>query len=312
MSLFVMGLGFTLAAPLLCRERYATNGSHWIYSVGCSMGVLGPYFLACTFLDTTSILLCSTLLGFPVWCMERWRIAARKPRLTSGVIAFAVELMPFAFALLLIRALVVEPFVVPSSSMRPTLAVGNVVIVDKFTYGIHVPFVDAAVSDGRTPARGEVLVFRFPLDHTKPYIKRVIGIPGDRIAYRNGRLIVNGQEQSPTYFNTYSYVDEETGLTTEADEQSDSIGQIYFHSLKDAVNKEIGRGADFPPINGCSRDDQGISCVVPPDAYFVLGDNRANSLDSRYWGFVPSHLIIGRAVYSLHIANWRSAVTKLY
>ena len=307
-----MGLGFTIAAPLLCRERYAVDGSHWIYSVGCSMGVLGPFFLACTFLDTASILLFSTLLGLPIWCLERWRSAARKPRLTSGVIAFAVELIPFAFALLLIRALVAEPFVVPSSSMRPTLAVGNVVIVDKFTYGIHLPYFDALVTDGRRPTRGEILVFRFPLDRTKPYIKRVIGVPGDRIAYRNGLLSVNGQEISGTDLHTYSYVVENTGLTNEAIEQASILDEFNFHTLKDEGKKEIGRGTDFPPVNNCVRDDKGISCVVPSDSYFVLGDNRSNSLDSRYWGFVPRDLTIGRAVFSLGFSNRTLSFSKLF
>ncbi|WP_223508951.1 MULTISPECIES: signal peptidase I [unclassified Pseudomonas] len=263
--------------------------------------VLGPYFLLCTFVEMHTVLLLCVAVGAPFWIIERIRTSRGKGRLTLGVIAFAVELVPVAVLLLVIRSFVAEAYVVPSSSMRPNLAVGDFVFVDKITYGIRYPLSNKLLLDVSSPRRADVLVFRFPLDRSKPYIKRVIGIPGDLIEYRAGDLYVNNVKVLEEHAEHYEYIDERSGHTKLSEAMTEELSGKRFKILRDSQAQELGRGSDFPGIPGCDRNDQGLKCSVPNDSYFVLGDNRGNSLDSRFWGFVPRNDIIGRALYSVSI-----------
>lgn len=298
MSLFLSGLGLTAIAPVLCRKACAARGPQWVYTLGCMAAVLGPYFLLCTFVDMHTVLLLCVTLGTPFWIVERVRAARGKSRFTQGVIAFAVELVPIAVLLLVVRTFVAEAYVVPSSSMRPNLAVGNLVLVDKITYGLRYPLSNKLFLEISSPRRADVLVFRFPLDRSKPYIKRVIGIPGDLIEYRAGELYVNNVRVLDEDVERYEYVDDESGKPKVVTSRTEKLGGARYKILHDTHARELGRGTDFPDIPGCDRNDVGLKCLVPNDSFFVLGDNRGNSLDSRYWGFVPSHDIIGRALYS--------------
>jgi len=263
--------------------------------------VMGPYFLLCTFVDMHTVLLLCVTVGAPFWIVERIRAARGKSRFTQGVIAFAVELAPIAVLLLVVRSFVAEAYVVPSSSMRPNLAVGNLVLVDKITYGLRYPLSNKLFLEISSPRRADVLVFRFPLDRSKPYIKRVIGIPGDLIEYRAGELYVNNVRVLDEDVERYEYVDEESGKPKVVTSRTEELGGARYKILHDIHAQELGRGTDFPDIPGCDRNDVGLKCLVPNDSFFVLGDNRGNSLDSRYWGFVPSHDIIGRALYSVSL-----------
>lgn len=302
-SLFLSGLGLTAIAPVLCRNAFAARGPQWAYTLGCMAAVLGPYFLLCTFVEIHTVLLLCVAVGAPFWIFERIQTARGKGRLTQGVISFAVELVPVAVLLLGIRAFVAEAYVVPSSSMRPNLAVGNFVLVDKITYGIRFPISNKLLLGVSSPRRADVLVFRFPLDRSKPYIKRVIGIPGDRIEYRAGELYVNSVKVFEENAEHYEYVDEGSGKPMFSEVMTEELAGTRFKILHDSKAQELGRGSDFPDIPGCERSADGLKCIVPNDSFFVLGDNRGNSLDSRYWGFVQMNDIIGRALYSVSMGK---------
>jgi signal peptidase I len=273
--------------------------------------VLGPYFLLCTFVEMHIVLIMCVLVGAPFWITERIRAFRGKSRVTQGVIGFAVELVPVALLLLVIRSFVVEAYVVPSSSMRPNLPVGNFVLVDKFTYGLRSPLSNKLIMEVSSPRRADVLVFKFPLDRSKPYIKRVIGLPGDVIEYKAGELFVNSVKAVEEGVEVYEYIDERTGKHTLSKALTEELAGKRFKILQDTMAQELGRGSDFPDIPGCVRNALGIKCIVPNDAFFVLGDNRGNSLDSRYWGFVPRSDIIGRALFSVSTGRLDFKVQRL-
>lgn len=303
MSLFLSGLGLTVIAPALCRKALATRGPQWAYTLGCIAAILGPYFLLCTFVEMHTVLLLCVVIGAPFWFIERIRSARAKSRLTLGVIAFAVELVPIALLLLVIRSFVAEAYIVPSSSMRPNLSVGTFVLVDKVSYGLRYPISNKLLMSVSAPQRADVLVFRFPLDRSKPYIKRVIGVPGDLVEYRAGELYVNNVMVQEEYLEQYEYTDERSGKSKLTQAMTEDLSGTRYKILHDSLAHELGRGSDFPDIPGCERNSVGMKCVVPNDSFFVLGDNRGNSLDSRYWGFVPSSDIIGRAFYSISMSK---------
>ncbi|KAA0946215.1 signal peptidase I [Pseudomonas sp. ANT_H14] len=303
MSFFLTGLALTAIAPVLCRKALAEHGPQWANTLGCMSAVLGPFYLLCTFIDMHTVLLVCAAVSGPLWITERTRAARGKSRFTEGVLGFAVELAPIAVLLLVFRSFIAEGYIVPSSSMRPNLVVGNYVLVDKFTYGLRLPLFYTTLFAVSSPKRADVLVFRFPLDRSKPYIKRVIGIPGDLIEYRAGELYVNDVKINEEDIGRYDYIDESSGKPKQARIMTEELAGARFQILHDTQAKELGRGSDFPDIPGCDRSAEGLKCLVPNDSFFVLGDNRGNSLDSRYWGFVPARYIIGRAIYSISLSK---------
>lgn len=253
LSLFLSGLALTALAPVLCRKAIAVRGPQWAYTLGCMASVLGPYFLLCTFVEMHIILSLCIAVGAPFWIAERIRQARGKRRLTIGVIAFAVELVPIAMLLLVIRSFIAEAYVVPSSSMRPNLAVGDFVLVDKFTYGLRSPMSNNLILEVSFPRRADVLVFRFPLDRTKPYIKRVIGLPGDLIEYRAGELFINNAKVLDEDLEPYEYIDEDSRQLKSDRVMTEELAGIRYKALKDTQALELGRGSDFPDIPCCIR-----------------------------------------------------------
>ena len=202
-------------------------------------------------------------------------------------------LFPVIAAVFVLRSFVYEPFRIPSGSMIPTLQVGDLILVDKYTYGLRLPVWNAALTQGRRPARGEVVVFRYPPNPRMDYIKRVIGLPGDTVSYHNKRLTVNGQAVNsvpqPDYFDKDSVI--------HAKRWEETLGGRTYEVLNNPQMPAMVMGAgDFPFREQCEYSVEGVSCRVPEGHYFVMGDNRDNSLDSRAWGFVPDANIVGRAV----------------
>jgi signal peptidase I len=178
---------------------------------------------------------------------------------------------------LVIRTFAVEAFKIPTGSMESTLLVGDFLLVNKAVYGAQVPFTAIRLPALDSPERGDVVVFQYPLDKSKNYVKRVVGLPGDRVAMRNGDVYVNGERMSEAYVR-----------------HTQPGGDYYdpsFEWQRDHLAPSVDP-ADYRP----TRDDWG-PVVVPTGKYFVMGDNRDNSQDSRYWGFVGRSLIKGRPLF---------------
>jgi signal peptidase I len=209
-------------------------------------------------------------------------------------IEYSISFFPVILIVFLLRSFLVEPFKIPSGSMIPTLLIGDFILVNKYTYGIRIPVLNRKVIEIGRPHRGDVMVFRYPVDPSLDYIKRVVGVPGDRLEYRGRRLYLNGTEVPQRRVDDY--------LSRERMQYS----QRYLEKL-DSVEHEIlveedapafvQRMRSFPFQDNCNYNSNGLTCTVPPGHYFVMGDNRDNSSDSRVWGFVPDDAIVGRAFF---------------
>jgi len=172
--------------------------------------------------------------------------------------------------------------------------VGDFILVNKYTYGIRIPVINKKVIDVNPIARGDVVVFRYPQDPSVDYIKRVVGLPGDKVVYRNKRVTVNGEE-APVQNSGY-YTDSELGflrLPTYTEKLGNHLHQMMVVPAQPPV--ELSQVRQFAHRENCEYNDDGFSCTVPPGEYFMMGDNRDQSSDSRYWGFVPDDHIKGRA-----------------
>lgn len=209
-------------------------------------------------------------------------------------IAYTGSFFPVIAAVFIFRSFIFEPFKIPSSSMVPTLQIGDLILVNKFTYGIRLPIVSKKIININNPKRGDVMVFKFPKDTSLDYIKRVVGVPGDKIVYKNKRLSVNGVELS--YEKLPDYLDEER--LTYFSHYRETMDQHTHGILNDERSPSYVPSPDaFPQHELCSYNLEGFACTVPDGHYFMMGDNRDNSLDSRYWGFVPDKNIVGKAFF---------------
>jgi signal peptidase I len=203
-------------------------------------------------------------------------------------------LFPVIISVFFLRSFLVEPFKIPSGSMIPTLLVGDLILVNKYTYGLRLPVLNTKITEGTAPQRGDVMVFRYPPKPSLDYIKRVVGIPGDTVAYINKRLTINGQ---PVATNALpEYFDEDVMRYFKHFEET--LGEKKHRLLNDDERPAFVPGADnFSGREGCLYSVEGVTCKVPQGHYFMMGDNRDNSMDSRYWGFVPEKNIVGRAFF---------------
>lgn len=199
---------------------------------------------------------------------------------------------PVILVVFLLRSFIAEPFKIPSGSMIPTLEIGDFILVNKFTYGIRLPVINQKIIDINKPQRGDVMVFRYPQDPSVDYIKRVVGLPGDRVEYLNKRLSINGAtveiRQVEDYLQRISY----------SQQFVEKLGEIEHRILNDKEAPPYIPGADrFPFMENCNYNQSGVVCTVPAGHYFMVGDNRDNSRDSRFWGFVPEENIVGKAFF---------------
>jgi signal peptidase I len=195
---------------------------------------------------------------------------------------------------LVVRTFAIEPFNIPSGSMIPTLLVGDFILVNKYTYGIRLPVINKKIIDINEPERGDVMVFRYPEDPSVDYIKRVVGLPGDKVAYRNKRLTINGREVPLHETGDYLLKDkiQYQKLYTE------TLGKAEHAILLDTNEPPaLPYVKQFPQRENCIYNNEGMACTVPPGHYFMMGDNRDNSSDSRVWGFVPEENIVGKAFF---------------
>ncbi|MFM0628875.1 signal peptidase I [Paraburkholderia xenovorans] len=207
---------------------------------------------------------------------------------------YSASFFPVILVVFVVRSFVVEPFKIPSGSMVPTLLVGDFILVNKFDYGIRLPITNTKITEGRPLQRGDVVVFRYPKDESVDYIKRVIGLPGDTVAYQDKQLTINGKPVPETPLPDY-LDDERMGYAKQFEEDLDGRKNAILNNS--AVPPFIVGAEDYPYRDNCTYNARGVICKVPPGNYFMMGDNRDNSADSRYWGFAPDKNIVGRAFF---------------
>ena len=200
------------------------------------------------------------------------------------LVEYARSFFPIVLIVLVLRSFLVEPFRIPSGSMIPTLQIGDFILVNKFAYGVRLPVLHNKILDVGEPQRGDVFVFRFPNNPSLDYIKRVIGLPGDKIKYVGKQLYINGTKIKQTPLGVYH-----------------GVGQGAAHAIQSIENlsnveHEILTMPQRPALND--------EFVIPQGHYFAMGDNRDNSNDSRYWGMVPEANLVGKAFFVW--MNWDS------
>lgn len=202
------------------------------------------------------------------------------------VVEYARSFFPIVLIVFLLRSFLAEPFRIPSGSMMPTLLIGDFLLVNKFAYGIRLPIINKKILELDEPQRGDIIVFRFPEDPTIDFIKRVIGVPGDKVSYYNKKLSINDKPLSQASLGFYQGVGQGQDMT----------GNEHFEENLTGVEHSILIRNDAPSVEG--------TYVIPPGNYFVMGDNRDNSRDSRYWGYVPEENLVGKAFFIWMNWDW--------
>ena len=196
---------------------------------------------------------------------------------------YSRSFLPVLLLVFLLRGFIAEPFRIPSGSMLPTLELKDFILVNKFTYGIRLPIIHTKIFNVNEPDRGDIVVFRYPPNPAQNYIKRLVGLPGDEIVYRDKRLFVNGSEVTTSPLSDYT-------------EEGKSVSQAHYETQIPSADGETA--ANFSILHNKGRSGSSSRrWRVPKGHYFMMGDNRDNSADSRAWGFVPDENIVGRAFF---------------
>lgn len=238
-------------------------------------------------------------------CVYVWeRQIGKKRRPADAPVPDAIDLyaglFPIIFVVFLVRSFVFEPFNIPSSSMRPGLEPGDFIAVNRYAYGLRVPVLNTVFIPVGSPQRGDVMVFHYPPDPNVDYIKRVIGVPGDVVAYQDKVLTINGKRIAQQALSTDTYLNDNNALDVRVVRRQKEWLDTHPHDIfiDDSQPSVSHLGVEgFPHREACTYgdDDRSFSCTVPAGNYFMMGDNRDNSKDGRYWGFVPEANIVGRA-----------------
>jgi signal peptidase I len=284
-------------------------------------------------LDFSLVLVLVTLIGGVIWLIDHWWFRPARERAVSargstnamaiepGIVDYARSMVPVVLAVLVLRSFLFEPFRIPSDSMMPTLQDGDFILVNKYMYGLRLPVVNRKILDIGEPKRGDVVVFRYPPDPAINYIKRLIGLPGDRVRIETDRVYVNGKMMPSVEKSRYSDGCYENMVLSE-----EQVGEHVHRTLSCPTPFGIGSA----PLPGCNRRiDRGYICpsdvqvgqgqgadsndfdevTVPAGHYLMIGDNRDNSSDGRVWGFVPEENLVGSARriwfnWDLKRTNW--------
>nr|VFK79199.1 MAG: signal peptidase I . Serine peptidase. MEROPS family S26A [Candidatus Kentron sp. SD] len=268
--------------------------------------------------DFAAILLFLVLISGAIWAFDAMILSRRRATaahvleneasedkappggtgLMAKVVEYARSFFPVFLIVLVLRSFLVEPFRIPSGSMLPTLEVGDFILVNKYTFGIRLPVFNKKIIDLGEPKRGDVIVFRYPVDGSTPYIKRVVGLPGDRIDYRNDTLYINRKPVAREFVDTYKTGGPSRKMNG-AERYFEHLAETDHHILIQPSSMDVFLGEPYYPH---------ASFQVPEGHYFVMGDNRDNSRDSRYWGAVPDENLIGKAFFIWMNFEWGEGV----
>mgnify|MGYP002630928973 FL=1 len=252
--------------------------------------------------DFEFLLVATVLLSGVIWLIDSLLFAAKRKQVANGhsthepiLVEYAKSFFPVLLAVMILRSFLYEPFRIPSGSMMPTLLVGDFILVNKYQYGVRLPVLHTQLTDGNEVKRGDVAVFRFPEDESLDFIKRVIGLPGDHVSYYNRRLMINDKPLPIEFEKTYE------GQGTTKDNMKG--GEIFIEQLDDIKHTMMTDANVKFSANG--------ELIVPEGHYFVMGDNRDHSNDSRFRGFVPEHNLVGKAVTIWMHWDWRNGGSGL-
>ncbi|MCS5711083.1 signal peptidase I [Candidatus Berkiella aquae] len=238
-------------------------------------------------MDFSAMLTIATFIAGVIWAIDAF--CFKKKRLQKNneaqdthepkLVEYARSFFPILLIVLILRSFIVEPFRIPSGSMKPTLLEGDFILVNKFCYGLRLPITGTKFVKMGEPKRGDILVFRYPKDTSIDFIKRVVGVPGDKIAYKDKTLYLNGEPVAQDF----------KGKVVDIDVHG------YTREVKHFNEKLPNKPHDIYVMPGDGKVLEEVT--VPEGKYFVMGDNRDNSEDSRVWGFVPEDLILGKAFF---------------
>jgi len=243
-------------------------------------------------LDFSALLVLLTVVSGLIWAFDAWilapgrREAMEQEKAEQGgerpapiLVEYARSFFPVFLIVLILRSFIVEPFRIPSASMMPTLLIGDFILVNKFEYGIRLPVINSKIIEVAGPQRGDIAVFRYPRDPSTPYIKRIVGLPGDHITYKNKQLYINGELMEQRTLERYQGNGASAGMNGAILRLEDLMG------IKHRILVDPSRPATM------------VDRVVPAGHYFAMGDNRDHSSDSRFWGFVPDDNLVGEAFF---------------
>lgn len=299
---FYLGIvGIVIGIVMIVRARgdnksKAMENGYLLFILGC-VGVVSE------FTDFATVLLVFIVVSGVILLLDKliWSKSRSETQMKPHYVHYSREFFPVVLAVWVLRAFLFEAYQIPSSSMRPDLTVGDFILVSKFNYGLRMPVTNQVVIPINKVNRGDVVVFQ---DQTKPnrdLIKRVVGLPGDTITYVDKRLRINGQNLSYQNDGSYDYTEAGPNGDVMIHNQrliEDLTGVKHPIIVWDQVPPVILEMVqNFPGKENCQYNDEGFTCKVPDGHYFMMGDNRDNSLDGRYWGFVPDKAILGKAIY---------------
>lgn len=295
---FVIGVALVFKSD---KERQESgewsNALQW----GYLLSMIGVFGILSLFMSFTAVLLVFTLFTGAVWVWRKVN-TVKDLRDTNHFRDYMGGFFPIILVVFLLRTFIAEPFQIPSSSMRPGLVVGDFILVNKFSYGIRTPIINNVLVPTGKVERGDVVVFNYPENPKVNYIKRAVGLPGDLVEYKDKVLTINGETINTEPAAPQSYLEQTPQGMAEirVDTFREQIGKHRFDIYTVADQPSFypqGVRPNFVFRNQCNyaADGSGFSCRVPEGYYFMMGDNRDNSEDSRYWGFVDDKLIVGKA-----------------
>lgn len=302
-SIAAFGLGIIL---LIISNKKRDENGEWSSPLqwGYLLAVFGTFDITSYWISFTAILLIFLVITGVLWIKQRkWKKSHPNILSKNHFADYMSGFFPVIFIIFVVRSFIVEPFQIPSSSMRPGLIVGDFILVNKFSYGLRIPITNKVFIPTGHAQRGDVVVFNYPENPSINYIKRLIGLPGDTIEYRHKKLRINNQEIfDQPLSDGYRYVENIPNLGA-VEIQTDKLQENLDKKQFDIIHTEpippvlLKNVRQFPYHENCHYypDGSGFQCRVPEGYYFMMGDNRDNSEDSRYWGFVKDDFLVGKA-----------------